>query len=278
MKGIQFLVNIEEPEKIKIDQSRHVEEFMTEADKAARKEHWDNQTKEHPDFFDGVLGNLMDSTGDRHYISSNFSIYETLAVSAFNGYNPYSGELTDTLRSSTVTGSFETNDGYVIVQKIPEGLVGGGMIDPTCGGMVPTDEDGYINPKERMLSRLEKEHCVEKGDIVSLKYTGAHLAFDILTFTDMYHGKIDKTLAEVLERFEEGGSESIEGVSLENLEEYIIDHSIGYKEPKMVDDATATLLASLDYYNFNKTISEIKDKGGLIEFGDYIDGKFVSVE
>ena len=114
------------------------------------------QLAANPRFFDGGLGNLMDSRKYGEYISSNFSIYESFALPAYSGKNPYSERLVNVLRSSVVTCSLETWDSYVIVQQIPHGIVGRGLIDPTCGGMVPMNKDGYINPKERMLSRLER--------------------------------------------------------------------------------------------------------------------------
>jgi len=278
MKGIRFLSDVKEPERIKVDNSRHVKEFMSKEDEIKRKKHWDERTKGNPNFFDGGLGNLMDSRGDRKYIASNFSIYETLALSAFGGKNPYSNGLTNVLRSSAVTCSLETRDHYVIVQKIPEGIVGGGLIDPTCGGMVPVNEESYINPKERMLSRLEREPHIKRENIVYLKYTGAHLAMDILTLTDTYAGKINKSMEEVLKDFKEDGSASITGIPIGELKSYILDHSVGNIEPKMVDDATATLLASLNTGDFNKTIKKMRKIGGIIEFGKYIDGEFIREE
>ena len=51
MKGIQFLVDIKEPGKIKVDTNTHIEAHMCEKDKSARKAHWDSQIEKHPDFF-----------------------------------------------------------------------------------------------------------------------------------------------------------------------------------------------------------------------------------
>jgi len=41
MKGIRFLNNSQEPDLIKVDQTRHVRSFMTYLDETVRKEHWE---------------------------------------------------------------------------------------------------------------------------------------------------------------------------------------------------------------------------------------------
>jgi len=274
MKGIIFLTDIKEPREMKIDQSRNIREYATQEDLKKAEEHWQKRLATNPKFFDGELGNLMDSRGERDYISSNFSIYETFALAYPNQPNPYSNLLTRTLRSSAVTCTITTKDDYVIVQKIPENLVCGNMIDPTAGGMVPA-RNGVINPLERIKSRLGGEPRIKWEDVIDWRYTGAHLAKDILTFTDTYAGRVNQTFGEVKEKFIKDGSDEIYGVKTKDLEGYIIENAV--HENNLVDDCTGTLLASLDEESFKLAVERMHRTGANILFG-YFDkalGRFV---
>jgi len=90
---------------------------------------------------------------------------------------------------------------------------------------------------------------------------------DTLTLTDTYSGRVEKTLRGVLAEFKEDGSESIIGVPVNDVKKDILEHSVGNGEPKMVDDATATPLASLGENDFNDTVRAMQKFNGNVEFG-----------
>lgn len=236
--------------------------FLTGAERGIIDKNWEKVLEESAGkaFYKpkGIGCLYLSPDSNASFMTTDFKTY--VAISRCYNNPAFSSRTLDMMSVSSVGGVVRTSDGKVFVHRRSKKATHvPGAIDGSIAGICHV-KDGYLDFKDAILSKLEKELKTSSSEVLDMKFTGIHSSREP-DFSGMYTFDISTSLtkAQLSDRAKSSPFEEFYFIDENKLEEFILKE-FNPSQPVCLDGC-ATFLASLPSQSFDKLVPQLREKG-----------------